>query len=241
MSELGITMDEYVAEISFSLGLSAHDNTEGIDIKQAVNKAFRELKRYMRTPVERTVPYARRIKLSDVGVKTRKVINCYAARPRVGLHLGTIEAGNPFQLGAAINTQGMVGQTRRLNIDPIMTEMAMAQVRNTLSTDFQWRLDLLNDCVYISHRDPRPSMVTISYVPEFEDVSEIIPQAYIDYIMRLGEAYTKRAWGQARSKYTIEGSNVRLNGEQLLAEANAEIEAIRQELEGKRNKLVILN
>lgn len=236
-----MTMQEMVAEISFSLGLPAHDNTEGTQIETAVNKAFRELKRYMRTPVDKTVPFARRVKLKDVGIETRKVLYCFAARPRVGLSLGTIESNNPFQVGAVINSQGMVGQTSRLNIDPIMTELAMAQVRNTLSTDFQWHYDITNDCVNIAHRDPKPSMVTIRYVPELKDVSEVIQQTWIDYILRLAEAYIKKSWGQTRSKYTVEGSNVKLNGEQLLAEANAELEAIRLELEGKRNKLVVVN
>jgi len=234
-------MQEIVAEINFSLGLPAHDNIEEIQIDLAVIKAFRELKRYMRTPVDKTVPFSTRVKLSDVGIITRRVIYCFAARPRVGLHLSTIEAGTPFQIGAAINTQGMVGQTRRLNIDPIMTEMAMAQVRNTLQTDYQWHYDQLNDCVSITHRDPKPAMVTIRYVPEYKDVSEIVNQAYIDYLIRMSEAYVKKAQGQTRSKYSIEGSNVKLNGPELLAEANAELEAIRAELEGKRNKLVVLN
>lgn len=234
-------MDEIIAEINFSLGLPAHENIENTDVRLGVNKAFRELKRYMRTPVDKTVPFARRIKLGDVGIETKKVLYCFAARPRVGLHLGTIEAGSPFQIGAAVNTQGMVGQTNRLNIDPIMTEMAMAQVRNTLSTDFQWHYDITNDCVNISHRDPLPSMVTIRYVPIYKDVSEIIQESWIDYLIRMSEAYIKKSWGQTRSKYTVEGSNVKLNGEQLLAEANAELEAIRTELEGKRNKLVVVN
>lgn len=236
-----MTMDEMVSEISFSLGLPAHDNTEGTQIKAAVNKAFRELKRYMRTPVDKTVPYARRIKLADVGISTKKVLYCFAARPRIGLTLGSIESGNVFQVAAAVNSQGMVGQTNRLNIDPIVTEMAMAQVRNTLSTDFQWHYDITNDCVMVAHREPSPSMVTIRYVPIFNDVSEIIGETWIDYILRLGEAYIKKAWGQTRSKYTIEGSNVKLNGPELLAEANAELEIIRAELEGKRSKLVVVN
>ena len=234
-------MDEMVTEISFSLGLPAHSNIEGTQIETAVTKAFRELKRYMRTPVDKTVPFKRRIKLSDVGIDTRKVLYCFAARPRIGLTMGSIESGNVFQLGAAVNTQGMIGQTNRLNIDPIMTEMAMAQVRNTLATDFQWHHDITNDCVNIAHRDPLPSMVTIRYVPEMKDVSEVISQTWIDYILRLAEAYVKKAWGRPRSKYKIEGSNVTLDGDQLLAEANAEIETIRQELGAKRNKLVVLN
>ena len=51
----------------------------------------------------------------------------------------------------------------------------------------------------------------------------------------------KKALGRTRSKYTIEGSNVSLDGETLLSEANAELEAIRAELREKKQKLVVLN
>jgi len=236
-----MTVQEMVAEISFSLGLPTHENVEGTQIELAINKAFRELRRYIRTPVDKTVPYARRIDLKAVGIETNRVLNVFAAQPRVGLTLGSIEGGNPFQLGAAINSSGMVGQTNRLNLEPIMREMAMAQVRNTLATDFQWVYDQLNQVVNVAHRDPRPARVTVRYVPEFTDVSEIDNPMWVDYLIRMAEAFVKKAWGQARSKYTIEGSNVSMNGQQLIDEANAELEAMRQELEGRRNKFVMLN
>ena len=57
----------------------------------------------------------------------------------------------------------------------------------------------------------------------------------------MSEANVKKALGRSRSKYTIEGSNVTLDGEALLAEANAELEAIRTELGAKSSKLVVLN
>ena len=117
----------------------------------------------------------------------------------------------------------------------------MAQVRNTLSTDFQWKHDPANDVVYCAHRDPRPSQVTIRYVPNYKDISEIKNDTWIDYLIRMSEANMKKALGRSRSKYTVEGSNVSLDGEMLLQEANTELEAIRAELEGKKNKLVVLN
>ena len=51
----------------------------------------------------------------------------------------------------------------------------------------------------------------------------------------------KKALGRSRSKYTVEGSNVSLDGEALLAEANAELETIREELEARKNKFVAIN
>lgn len=236
-----MTMAEIVEQVSFMLGVPASENVEGIDCQKAVLIAFRELKRYMKTPVNKTVPYARRIELKKVGIDTKKVLYVQAAQPRIGLTMSSIDSGNVFQVAAAVNTYSQIGQTSAINIDPIMTEMAMAQVRNTLGTDFQWTHDVLNDCLYVAHRDPMPSLVTVRYVPNYNDVSEIVSDTYIDYLIRMSEANMKKALGRARSKYTVEGSNVSLDGDVLLQEANAELEKIREELEGKKNKMVVLN
>lgn len=237
---MGMTMAEIVDQVSFMLGLPANENVEGQQVEKAVLIAFRELKRYMKTPVDKTVPFSTRIDLKAAGIDTAKVLYVQTAKPRIGLTMSSIDSGNVFQVAAAVNTYSAIGQTSSINIDPIMTEMAMAQVRNTLSTDFQWKHDPHNNVVYCTHRDPRPSHVTIRYVPNYNDVSEIESPTWLDYLIRMSEANMKKSLGRSRSKYTIEGSNVSLDGEILLNEANAELEAIRQELEAKKRKLVVL-
>lgn len=236
-----MNMSEIVTQVGFDLGLPTSDNVEKQQIEQAVNIAFRELKRYIKNPTDKTVPYAPRIDLIKNGIDTVKVLYVYAARPRIGLTMSTIDSGNVFQVAAAVNVYSQVGNTASINIDPIMTEMAMAQVRNTISTDFQWKYDLDNQVVYCTHRDPKPTHVTIRYVPNYKDVSEIKSNTWIDYLIRLSEAHMKKSLGRARSKYRVEGSNVTLDGEILLDEANAELEQIREELEAKKSKLVVLN
>lgn len=234
-------MEEVVQQVSFMLGIPANENTEDLQVEQAVLIAFRELKRYMKTPVDKTVPYSTRLDLVALGIDTVNVLYVQAAKPRIGLTLSSIDSGNVFQVAAAVNTYNSIGQTSSLNIDPIMSEIAMAQVRNTLGTDFQWHYDPNNQVIYCAHRDPRPSQVTVRYVPNFKDVSEIKSPIWVDYLVRLSEAYMKLALGRSRSKYTVEGSNVSLDGDVLLQEANSNLETIRAELEDKRNKLVVLN
>jgi hypothetical protein len=236
-----MTLQEIVQQVSFMLGNPSNINVEDLQVEQAVLISFRELKRYMKTPVDKTVPFMHRLDLVQLGIKTKKVINVQAAYPRIGLTQSTIDSGNVFQVAAAVNVYSAIGQTSSLNIDPIMTEMAMAQVRNTLATDFQWRYDIDNQVVYVARREPMPTHVTITYMPDYQDVSEIQNDTWLDYLIRMSEANMKKALGRSRSKYKVEGSNVTLDGDQLLQEANTELEAIRQELEAKKNKLVILN
>ena len=223
------------------LGIPANENVEDLQVEQAVMIAFREIKRYMKTPVDKTVPFQHRLDLVKLGINTKKVINVQAAYPRIGLTMSSIDSGNVFQVAAAVNTYSSIGQSGVLNIDPIMTEMAMAQVRNSITTDFQWRYDIDNQVVYCTHREPMPTHVTITYTPDYQDVSEIQNDTWIDYIIRMAEANMKKALGRSRSKYTVEGSNVSNDGELLIQEANTELEAIRNELEAKKPKLVVLN
>jgi hypothetical protein len=234
-------MSEIVSQVSFMLGIPANENIEELSIETAVSIAFRELKRYIKTPVDKTVPYSVRVDLVKLGIKATTILSVFAANPRMGMSLGSIESGNVFQVAAAVGTSNAMGNTTRLNLEPIITEMALAQVRNTLSTDFQWTWDRHNECIYIPHRAPIPAAVTIRYVPDYQDVSEIQGPTWLDYLIRMSEANMKKALGRSRSKYTVEGSNVSNDGTQLLDEANTELETIRAELEARKSKIVILN
>ena len=98
-----------------------------------------------------------------------------------------------------------------------------------------------NQVVYCTHRDPRPTVVTITYVPDYQDVSEIKSTRWQNYLVRMSLAYMKVALGRTRSKYTVEGSNVKLDGDVLLQEGNTELDNIRAELEGKKNRFTLLN
>ena len=236
-----MTMAEIVDRVNFMLGLPANDNVEELSTEKAVLIAFTELKRYIRTPVEKTVPYSTRLDLEALKINTVNVLDVKPAYPRIGLTMSSIDSGNVFQVAAAVNVYSAIGNTSSINIDPIMTEMAMAQVRNTLTTDFQWDFDADNKVIYCTHRDPRPAAVTVQYVPDYKDVSEIKSYTWINYLVRMSEANMKIALGRSRSKYKIEGSNVSLDGDILLQEAHTELEAIRAELETKKNKLVIVN
>ena len=236
-----MTMDEIVKRVYFMLGSPKGPDCNDENIKQAVLIAFQDLKTYMKTPVNKTVPYAKRLDLVKLGINTVKVLYVQAAYPRIGLTLSSLDAGNVFQVAAAANVYSQIGNTATLNIDPLVTEMAMAQVRNTITTDFQWNYDITNQCIYCTHRDPVPAMVTIRYVPNFQDVSEILSETWINYLIRLSEAYMKLHLGRKKSKYTVEGSNVSLDGEILLNEANTQLDALHEELKGKKNRLVVLN
>lgn len=231
-------MEEVVQEVSFRLGIPSNRNVENMQIEQAVNIAFREIKSCMGTSTLKTVPYARRVDLLANDIFTSRVRNVIAAYPKVGLNLYNLDSTNVFQLAASAKFGGISSSTS--NLDPLITQLSMAQVSNCLSTDFQWRYDLDNQCIYITCKAPTPAQVTIEYVPDYKDVSEINNPVWIDILIRLSEAYMKKSLGRSRSKYTVEGSNVSLDGNILLEEANSELESLHEEMKNKTNRLVAL-
>lgn len=234
-------MSEIVDQVSFSLGIPANNNVENLQIEKAVLIAFRELKAYMKTPTNKTVPYSSRIDLVAQGIRTVKVLYVYPAYPKVGLSLANVDSGNVFALAASVKSGALSTIGNTYDMDPIVQQYAMAQVANTMSQDFQWTVDLDNQVVYCTCKQARPNGVTIRYVPDYQDVSELKSQVWIDYLIRLSEANMKKALGRSRSKYKIEGSNVTLDGEILLQEANEELTQIREELKSKKKKIVVLN
>ena len=68
-----MTMEEIVDQVNFMLGIPANENIEELQPEKAVLIAFRELKRYIRTPVDATVPYSTRLDLKALGIKTKKI------------------------------------------------------------------------------------------------------------------------------------------------------------------------
>ena len=126
-----MTMAEYVERIEYHLGLHDPDSIDAelVQTERAVTAAFQELKAYMRTPTDKTVPYSTRIDLLTNDIITRKVLSVYPSQPRIGLTMSSIDSGNVFQVAAAVNVYSQIGQTSSINIDPIVTEMAMAQSR----------------------------------------------------------------------------------------------------------------
>lgn len=234
-------MSEIVDQVSFNLGIPANDNVENLQIEKAVLIAFRELKSYMTTPTNKTVPYTSRIDLIKQGIHTVKVLYVYPANPKIGLALTNVDSSNVFTLAAAAKSGGMLTVGSNGDLSPIVQQLAMAQVSNTLSQDFQWTYDLDNQVVYCTCKQSKPSQVTIRYVPDYQDVSELKNQTWINYLIRLSEANMKKSLGRTRSKYKIEGSNVTLDGELLLQEANEELTQIREELRTKKRKLVVVN
>ena len=215
-----MTLAEYVEEINFSLGGSVVDVEIEKDLDKCVNKAFREVKRYITTPAYMTVPFGvstngvgATIDLSDKNVYS--VVNVMRPNSYNSLSMNTLDVFGLNQTYSAVT-----------NVNAYIDRMLRLQAINTISTDLDFIWDAHNKKLSVTMNPPFTNMITIQYIPDYKDVEEITEIFWQDIILKLATAYAKQVIGRIRGKYTLNSSQYSLDGEQLLSEANMEIQEI---------------
>ena len=213
-----MTMEEYKAEIESSLGAPVVEIEIKEYIPNYVNRAFRELKRYISTPYFITVPYTvTAIDLTSYDVYT--VINVMRSNPTYGTFM---QDADVFSLASSYYNM--------TNVSNYVNRMLILQQRNTISTDLDYIWNPNNRTLYISTNPPFPPALTIQYVKDYKDVDEVKDPYWVDILLRLAIAYSKQALGRVRGKYKLNSSQYDLDGDTLINEANQEIQDIRTHL-----------
>ena len=239
---------DYVNEIKLELtgGVLELEITDDV-IASLVNKAFREIQRYIDIPKLVTVPFAPCIDLGpwvdDKGVqhegfKCSSIVRVYRT---VGYN-GNNEVTNNQNINDPMYMQQWMIYSNggsMYNLDNYVMNFAayntMLQMRNTISTDMSWKEDKEGKKLYINSAYDVPKMVTIEYIPIYQSVEEVEDDYWTDQIAKLSMALVKITLGRIRSFSTQTNSLWTLDGDTLLAEGNAEAQAIRQGLVDNMN------
>ena len=108
--------------------------------------------------------------------------------------------------------------------------MLVQNIKNSISTDLQFMYDEQNKLLYVSANTPYPVYITLTYIADYDDPSELKTSYWQDWMRRLAIAHYKVFVGQKRSKMKIQNSPVQLNGEELLQEGLNELKEIREYL-----------
>lgn len=201
-------------------------------LDKIINSAFRELQRYITTTRLATIPYKSCIDLSDCGVSS--VSRVFRTEGYNGDVVNTrgISMADPMYaaqwqlLGGAANTYYGFNDW----IYNYAAYTTLSQIRNTSSTDLQFRFDKHTNRLYINVSFNKPNYITIEYVPRYNDVSEIVSDYWIDTLVKLSVALTKVTLGRIRTRYTQSNALWTQDGEKLLEEGNQELADIRQHL-----------
>lgn len=209
-------MSEYVDDIAFQIGGGILEIEIMDNLPKCVNKAFREIKRYISTPRYITVRYTNTIDCSDLGIY--RVTNVLRAAPIYGTNIGDLTGLDVFSTAASAMTS--------VDSTAYNTVLQKIQLRNTMSTDLDFVWEPSTKLLRVNANPPFPNMITINYVPEYKNVEEITEPFWEDFILKLATAYAKIALGHVYSKYTVKSSQYEMNGKDLLDEGNKERDEI---------------
>ena len=224
-----MNISEYVDEIEFSLGAPV----VALEIKgytqRYVQRAFNELKRYINTSSLMTIPYTGNA-INLTGQNVYSVICVMRSQPTYGTFM---QDADVFTMASSYYNMN--------NIEDYTNRMTILQQRNTISSDLDFIWENETKTLYISTNPPFPPALTIQYVKDYKDVSEITDPYWIDLILRLGTAYTKQALGRIRGKYKLNSSQYDLDGDTLIAEANQEIVELREYLQSNHDNIYVID
>lgn len=236
------TRDEYVRFISLQLGGSIVDIELEDDIGSFVDMALLKVKPFIGTSRLLTVPGSTHIDLSKHHVYT--VVNVYKSDTA---SLTSVADSQASQTGVSANgggTDGFIfepslynyydaftgGSTDMGSMDSLAITALTKQLVNTIrggTSDVDFWQD--GDQLYLDITGGSGS-VTIEYIPDYEDVSEVTEPFWVNFIMNMAMALTKVALGRARTKFNISGLPYEMDGDTLLGEGTAELDALNEQL-----------
>ncbi len=217
-----MTREEYVADIKLSLGAPIINvETEEL-LPEIVDKAFREVSRFITDTRFVTIPY------TTTGIDVSKY--------NINTVIGIYRTVNPSRVAdftdiyslSSLNTA--YTSSTNLLLSDYLYRTQMNQLKSTITTDLDFTYDKEAQVLYINTFYPNPQRVTLAYIPEFKDVSDIKEMFWVNYIQRLSLAYAKIILGRVRGKFELSSSLYKLDGDKLTQEGIEERDAIRAEL-----------
>ena len=198
------------------------------DIKVIVEQAFEELVHYMTDIYSVTVPYANCIDLKEYNIDSVE---------SVWRGQDSILTGVPFQMPA----MDLMNITGVYNMDSYTNAMIIKRNLNTLATDMEFYWDKPNRKLYVYANPNMPAQVTINFKPEYYSVEDIRESHWETQLRKLALGMCKIVLGRIRSKYKSNSAKFQLDGDTLLAEGNAEVQAVRQFLDDNKDIFTVLN
>lgn len=229
MSKKGLTIEDYVNNIKLQLGSSVVNIEIEQDIPKIVEMSFNELKNYITDVRTMTLPFMNVINLE--GKKVANVVYVMRGKNTTGPG-GFQDVMYIYSRQSALNTYTLTDYARAL---------LAQQNKNMLATDLDFHYDKAEEKLYVYAQQALPTTITIVYVPEYENVDEIIEPFWQNLLKRLSVAQTKEVLGRVRGKYKLNSATYDLDGDQLLSEAQAELNEIRSYLDSNSDLLLPLD
>lgn len=115
-------------------------------------------------------------------------------------------------------------------INRFSTYTLTQRISNTLSTDLNFKEDKDAKKLYVNLPMGTPSKITIEYIPQLNDVSDVVGEYWSDILFKLALAHAKIALGRIRTRFKQTSALWEGDGDTILAEGTAELAALRETL-----------
>ena len=219
-----MTREEMIAEIKIDLGAPVIELENESMLGDIVDLSFREVKRYITETYYCTLPYQHGI-IDTSGCKINTIVQVFRAKnpSRVLDDLTGIYSVTTLNAAYTSSTNVLLSD--------YFYRTQLHQLKSTISTDLDFTYDKEEEKLYVNTFYPKPVKLTLAYIPEFEDVSEVREQYWINLIKRLALANAKITLGRIRGKYELSSSLYKLDGSQILSEGIAERDEVRRLLD----------
>ena len=234
-----MTLQSYIDEIKLDvtggvLELEIPDET----LQKIVQAAMREMQRYVCSTKLITVPYQKAIDLKDKHVNA--VARVYRANGTTSSSEG--QTTDPVQVGLWQLTSNMGNM---YNFTDYAYRYAayntLQQIGNTLSTDLSFYYDDAIGKLYVNTRMNEGSLITIEYIPRYDNVEEITSDFWIDVLMRLSKALTKITLGRIRGRYVQANALWTSDAATMLQEGQTELTELRNYLQQNTQLLYVID
>ena len=231
-----MTNEEYREEIKLKLtGYLLEMEIDDPTLDRILNAALREVQRYICDTNFITIPFKKCIDLSNpentnnIKINVNSVSRVYRTQGYV--NTGDSTTMDPMQVAQWQMLSG-TGNMYNFN-DYVLNYLSwntLLQVRNTTSTDIAFVFDKASNNLYINTSQELPTTITVEYVPKYESVEEVTSDFWIDVICQMACALTKITLGRIRTRYTQSNALWTQDGETILAEGQAEYQALQEYL-----------
>ena len=223
-----MTKQEYVDDVLLQLGYPTVEIEIKDQIPNIVDLAFKEIKHYITSTETITIPYYEKIHLDPKKYSIDTVVFIMRSQ-------STMTTSELADIMYFMNNSSSLNTSTFRNYS---VAMLTQQVKNTISTDLDFMWDSPNNDLYIYANYPKPTSVTIVYVPKFENIEDIKESFWENLLKRLALALSKQVLGRVRGKYSLNSATYNLDGDTLLSEANQELQEIRTFLDENNDLLL---
>ena len=232
LSEIKIELTGYILDMEIT------DET----LVSIVNKALRELTRFIDETSMVSVPFASCIDLDGefFNEKVSSIVKVYRTEG-AGDVSGISVMNDPLQMAQfAIFSNGGTMYNLQDYIMNYASWMTMYKIKNTMSTELSFKEDRHNKKLYINNYNA-PSMVTIEYIPKLKSVEDIQSDYWIDILIKYCVALTKIVLGRIRTRFTQSNALWTQDGDKILEEGNSELKELREILRVNSNMCYIID